>query len=29
MNKVAEGQEEVGPPSSYAFITKKGFRRID
>ena len=29
MDKVAKTQEEIGPPFSYAFITKDGFRRVD
>jgi 20S proteasome alpha/beta subunit len=29
MEKVAKTQEEIGPPFSYAFITKEGFRRVD
>jgi hypothetical protein len=29
MKKMAQLQEEVGPPFSYAFIAEKGFRRID
>jgi hypothetical protein len=29
MKKMAETQEEVGPPFSYAFITEEGFRRVD
>jgi len=29
MKKMAQTQEEVGPPFSYAFITEKGFRVID
>ena len=29
MKKVAETQEEVGPPFSYAFITEEGFRRVE
>jgi hypothetical protein len=29
MEKVAKIQEEIGPPFSYAFITKEGFRRAD
>ena len=29
MEKLAKTQEEIGPPFSYAFITKEGFRRID
>jgi 20S proteasome alpha/beta subunit len=29
MEKVAKTQEEIGPPFSYALITKEGFRRVD
>jgi len=29
MKKMAQTQEEVGPPFSYAFITEEGFRGID
>jgi len=29
MNKMAQSQEEVGPPFSYAFITEEGFTRVD
>lgn len=29
MEKVANTQEEIGPPFSYAFITKGGFREVD
>jgi 20S proteasome alpha/beta subunit len=29
MEKVAKTQEEIGPPFSYAFITRQGFRRMD
>ena len=29
MEKVAKTQEEIGPPFSYAFITKEGFRQVD
>jgi hypothetical protein len=29
MKKMAEAQEEVGPPFSYAFITEEGFRRVE
>jgi hypothetical protein len=29
MKKMAQAQEEVGPPFSYAFITGQGFRRVD
>lgn len=29
MKKMAQTQEEVGPPFSYAFITEEGFRVID
>jgi 20S proteasome alpha/beta subunit len=29
MEKVAKTQEEIGPPFTYAFITKEGFRRMD
>jgi hypothetical protein len=29
MDKAAKTQEEIGPPFSYAFITKDGFRRVD
>ncbi len=29
MKKMAQAQEEVGPPFSYAFITEGGFRVID
>lgn len=29
MEKLGETQEEIGPPFSYAFITKEGFRKAD
>jgi hypothetical protein len=29
MEKLAKAQEEIGPPFSYAFITKDGFRQVD
>ena len=29
MEKMAQSQEEVGPPFTYAFITEEGFRVID
>jgi 20S proteasome alpha/beta subunit len=29
MEKLSKTQEEIGPPFSYAFITKEGFRRVD
>ncbi len=29
MEKLAKTQEEIGPPFSYAFITKEGFRKVD
>ena len=29
MKKMAETQEEVAPPFSYAFITEEGFRRVE
>jgi len=29
MKKMAQVQEEVGPPFSCAFITEEGFRKID
>ena len=29
MEKVAKTQEEIGPPFSYALITKEGFRRVE
>jgi 20S proteasome alpha/beta subunit len=29
MEKVAKTQEEIGPPFSYAFITREGFRKVD
>ena len=29
MEKVAKTQEEIGPPFSYAIITKEGFHRVD
>jgi len=29
MEKISKTQEEIGPPFTYAFITKEGFRRVD
>jgi hypothetical protein len=29
MKKMAQAQEEIGPPFSYAFITEEGFMRVD
>jgi hypothetical protein len=29
MEKVAKTQEEIGPPFTYAFITREGFRKVD
>ncbi len=29
IEKLGKTQEEIGPPFSYAFITKEGFRRMD